>query len=94
MRKYIVESCCEYLKHPPDAGEYVSKKIMVIRCVEISMKQENDVTSQKVALKKGCLHRTVGIWSDTVGKIEKTSSSQQGFRTPENLPPQLILQPC
>ena len=46
MRKCIVESCSGYLKHSSDSGEYVSKKIMVIRCVELNIKQENDILSQ------------------------------------------------
>ena len=35
------------------------KKIMVIRCVESNIKQENHILSQKGTLKKGSLHRTV-----------------------------------
>ena len=49
MRKFIVEPCYGYLKHSPDSGEYVSKKIMVIRCVEPNIKQENHILSQKGA---------------------------------------------
>ena len=49
MPKRIVKSCCEYLKHSLNSEEYVSKKIMVIRCVEMNIKQENDVSSQKRA---------------------------------------------
>ena len=50
MRNCIAEPCCGYLKHPLDSGEYVSTKIMVIRCVEPNMKQENHVLSQKISL--------------------------------------------
>ncbi len=59
MRKCIVEPCCGYLKHPLDSGEYESKKIMVIRCVEPNIKQENHILFQKEVKKKGSLHRTV-----------------------------------
>jgi len=40
MQKCIVKSCCEYLKHSLDSGKYVSKRIVVIRCVELTIKQE------------------------------------------------------
>ena len=47
MQKCIVYSFSEYLKHFPNSEEYVSKKIIVIRCVELNIKQGNDVLSQK-----------------------------------------------
>ena len=47
MRKCIVELCSGYLKNSSDSWEYVNKKIMVIRCVELNIKQGNDVLSQK-----------------------------------------------
>ena len=59
MRKFIVEPCYGYLKHSPDSGEYVSKKIMVIRYIELNLKQENDILPKKEVKKKGSLHRTV-----------------------------------
>ena len=43
MQKCIVVSCCGYLKHFLDSEKYVSKQVMVIRCVELNAKQENDV---------------------------------------------------
>ena len=49
IRKCILELCCGYLKHPPESAEYVSEKIMVIRCVEPNIKRENDVLLQSVA---------------------------------------------
>ena len=52
MRKFIVEPCYGYLKHSLDSGEYVSKKIMVIRCIELNLKQENDILPKKEVKKK------------------------------------------
>ena len=74
MRKCIVDQCCGYLKHPLDSGEYVSKKSMVIRCVEPNIKQENHILSQKGALKKGSLHRTVSIMCVSLGFLRIISS--------------------
>ena len=47
MREFIVEPCCGYLKHSPDSGEYVSKKIMVIRHVEMKISKETAQMGQK-----------------------------------------------
>ena len=51
-REFIVEPCCVYLKHSSDSGEYVGKKIMVIRYVELNIKQENDILPKKEVKKK------------------------------------------
>ena len=42
-----LETCSEYEKNSSGSGQYVSKKIRVIRCVEVKILQEIDEKVEK-----------------------------------------------
>ena len=54
-----LEICPGYEKHSSSSGQYVSKKIRVIRRVELKILQEINEKVEKELKNKGSLHRTV-----------------------------------